>query len=259
MPAFRNASRSWSATVLASELKALLPLENLDLNLDVAAVAQFLALGYIPAPRTHLKGISKLRAGEAIVFGPESEKRIFRYWKPEFLKSNGHALFTQEEAIQAVRDRFREAVRIRLRSDVPVGSYVSGGIDSSIVASLAAERHPTGFAGFTGRFGTDTAYAEGRYARDVAAQGGFPLHELDISAQVFVDHIGRVIYHLDFPVAGPGPFPQYVVPALARRHRKVLLGGQRGHAAPYFLEQGGDRRRRGTGGRGRPEAVQPSQ
>src|SRR5208282_1276059 len=123
----------------ASELKALLPLENVDRTLDVAAIAQFLALGYIPAPRTHLKGVSKLRAGEAIVFGPGSDRRTFRYWQPEIVHLNGHRPFSREEAIESVRDRFREAVRLRLRSDVPVGAFLSGGIDSTLVVSTIRE------------------------------------------------------------------------------------------------------------------------
>src|ERR1700676_2862201 len=77
--------RDGRGLAFASELKALLPLETLGCTLGVAAVAQFLALGYIPAPRTHLKGVSKLRAGEAIVFGPGSDTRTFRYWQPEFV------------------------------------------------------------------------------------------------------------------------------------------------------------------------------
>src|SRR6185436_18907737 len=83
-------------------------------------------------------------------------------------------------------------------------------------------------AGFTGKFSLGDAYDESRYARDLAAFNTFDLHEIDITDHDFVQHIERVMYHLDFPVAGPGSFPQFMVSQLAARHRKVVLGGQGG-------------------------------
>jgi len=111
---------------------------------------------------------------------------------------------------------------------VPVGAYVSGGFDSSIVASLASERAPHEFVGFTGKFSMGDDYDESRYARDLAMSKSFMLHEVDITEQDFVQYIEQIIYHLDFPVAGPGSFPQFMVSQLAAKHRKVILGGQGG-------------------------------
>jgi len=111
-----------------------------------------------------------------------------------------------------------------MRSDVPVGAYVSGGLDSSIVASLAATRQGDGFIGFTGKFLLE-AYDESRYARTLANWRGFELIETEITASDFVEQIGSVVYHLDHPVAGPGSFPQYMVSRLASQYRKVVLGG----------------------------------
>lgn len=82
--------------------------------------------------------------------------------------------------------------------------------------------------GFTGKFSLGPAYDESRYARELAGWRGFPLHELEMTGRDFVAHIEKVLYHLDQPVAGPGSFPQYMVSALAGRHRKVVLGGQGG-------------------------------
>ena len=117
---------------------------------------------------------------------------------------------------------------MHLRADVPVGAYVSGGLDSSIAASLAALKGGADFKGFTGKFAIGPEYDESQYARDLASWRGFDLHEVDISASDFRDHVRKVIYHLDFPVAGPGSFPQYMVSGLASRHMKVVLGGQGG-------------------------------
>jgi len=110
---------------------------------------------------------------------------------------------------------------------VPVGSYLSGGLDSSIVASLASTTHGPGMMGFTGRFGMP-GFDESRFARNVADDRGFELHEIEIGPDDFVDRIAEVVYHLDYPVAGPGSFPQYMVSELAAQHRKVVLGGQGG-------------------------------
>jgi asparagine synthase (glutamine-hydrolysing) len=212
----------------ASELKALLPLENVDRSLDVAAVAQFLALGYIPAPRTHLKGVSKLRAGEAIVFGPGSDKRTFRYWQPEFVHSNGHRPFSQEEAIEALRHRFREAVRLRLRSDVPVGAFLSGGIDSTLVVSTIRELLPsTSLTTFCASF-DDEELNEAPYAKQVAEHIGSDHQEVRFASTELLDIFDALIDHYDEPFADASMFPTFAVCRSAGQYCKVMLSGDGG-------------------------------
>ena len=212
----------------ASELKALLPLEIIDCTLDVAAIAQFLALGYIPAPRTHLNGVSKLRAGEAIVFVPGSDRRTFRYWQPEFVHSNGHRPFSKEEAIEFVRNRFREAVRLRLRSDVPVGAFLSGGIDSTLVVSTIRELLPnTAFTTFCASF-DDEQLNEAPYARQIAEHIGSDHHEVHFSSADLLNIFGALIDHYDEPFADASMFPTFAVCRSARQHCKVMLSGDGG-------------------------------
>jgi len=212
----------------ASELKALLPGENVDRTLDVAAIAQFLALGYIPAPRTHLKGVSKLRAGEAIVFGPGSDRRTFRYWQPEFVHLNGHRPFSREEAIESVRNRFREAVRLRLRSDVPVGAFLSGGIDSTLVVSTIRELLPNAsFATFCASF-DDEELNEAPYARQIAKHIGSDHHEVCFSSADLLNIFNVLIDHYDEPFADASMFPTFAVCRFARGHCKVMLSGDGG-------------------------------
>jgi asparagine synthase (glutamine-hydrolysing) len=214
--------------VFASELKALLPLENVDHSPDVAAVGQFLALGYIPAPRTHLKGVSKLRAGEAIVFGPGSDKRTFRYWQPQFVDSNSHRPFSQEEAIDAVRHRFRAAVRLRLRSDVPVGAFLSGGIDSTLVVSTIRELLPNSpLTTFCGSF-DDEELNEASYAKQIAEHIGSDHHEVRFSSEELLDIFDALIGHYDEPFADASMFPTFAVCRTARQHCKVMLSGDGG-------------------------------
>jgi asparagine synthase (glutamine-hydrolysing) len=256
----------------ASELKALLPLENVDRSLDVAAVAQFLALGYIPAPRTHLTGVSKLRAGEAIVLGPGSDQRTFRYWQPEFANLNGHQPLSKEEAGEELHDRFREAVRLRLRSDVPVGAFLSGGIDSTLVASTIRELLPNAsFTTFCASF-DDEELNEAPYAKQVAEHIGSDHHEVRFSSDELLDIFSALIDHYDEPFADASMFPTFAVCRAARQHCKVMLSGDGGdecfggyrqffshsgwhpfrrlpgvHRAADLLLRGWNRRWRGTG------------
>ena len=111
---------------------------------------------------------------------------------------------------------------------MPVGAYVSGGIDSSLIAILAGKTERGVHEYFHGRFTEFPGYDESDYAAAAAARPGARLNVIDITARHFRDHIADVLYHLDFPVAGPGSFPQFMVSALAARHLKVVLGGQGG-------------------------------
>jgi asparagine synthase (glutamine-hydrolysing) len=127
-----------------------------------------------------------------------------------------------------MRQRLTESVALHLRSDVPVGAYVSGGIDSSLIAILAEREQASGKIGFHGKFTEFPGYDESPYAEAACRMGGLDLEQIDITADNFRDSIEKVIYHLDTPVAGPGSFPQYMVSELASRHVKVVLGGQGG-------------------------------
>src|SRR4029078_9669996 len=106
--------------------------------------------------------------------------------------------------------------------------YISGGVDSGVVASLASRNTAGVLLGFTRRYPIGPEFDESRSARLLAESCGMPLHEMTITGADFVENIRRVIYHLDYPVAGPGSFSQYMVSGLARQHRKVVLGGQGG-------------------------------
>src|SRR5262249_18445872 len=105
-PLYWAAAAAGKGIAFASEMKALQPLEGLDKSLDVAAVAQFLALGYIPAPRTHLNGVRKLRAGEALVFTAGPKLETVRYWRPEFREPNGHRPPDRMQAKEEIQQRF---------------------------------------------------------------------------------------------------------------------------------------------------------
>jgi asparagine synthase (glutamine-hydrolysing) len=206
----------------ASEVKALLPyLPKVETDLD--GLADYLTFQFPLAGKTLFEGVQELLPGHFLrVRNGRVETQ--RYWEVYFEPDFDH---TPEYYERRTQELLADSISFHLRADVPVGSYLSGGLDSSIVASLASTTHGPGMMGFTGRFATP-GFDESRYARSVAEDRGFELHEVEIGPEDFVDRIGDVIYHLDYPVAGPGSFPQFIVSELAAGHRKVVLGGQGG-------------------------------
>jgi asparagine synthase (glutamine-hydrolysing) len=208
----------------ASEPKALLPfLETLEPSIE--ALNDYLVMQLCLDGKTLFKGISELLPGHMLQI-ENGSINIRRYWEVYYNLDFDHASkYFQSHLEELIND----SVRVHLRADVPVGSYVSGGVDSGIVAAVAAEMQEKGtFQAFTGKFELGELYDESAYARALAQQYDMKLFEIGITAQDFIDSISKVIYHLDYPVAGPGSFPQYHVSKLAAKHRKVVLGGQGG-------------------------------
>ncbi len=208
--------------VFASEVKALLPFLS-DVSTDLEALKDYLAFQFCMGGKTLFSGVRELPPGHFLTIR-NGTLDIRRYWEVYYNIDFDHtAGYFEERLAELVQD----SVTLHLRSDVPIGAYVSGGMDSGVVASLAA-KYADGMMGFTGKFGEGPEYDESHYARAVAEHSQFPIHELEITSADFIANIRNVIYHLDYPVAGPGSFPQYMVSELAAKHRKVVLGGQGG-------------------------------
>jgi len=209
--------------LLASEIKALLPFLS-EVATDREALKDYLTFQLCLAGKTLFAGVRELQPGEILV-ASGGGFAVRRYWDvrfaPDFERDEGYFA----ERIAALLE---ESVGLHLRSDVPVGAYVSGGVDSSIVAALACRRHGAALSGFTGTFAMGPAYDESRYARALADDLTMPLETVTITASDFVADLPAVVYHLDTPVAGPGSLPQFAVSRLAARHCKVVLGGQGG-------------------------------
>ena len=209
----------------ASEAKALLPFLG-GIATDLDGFRDYLAFQFCLAGKTLFKGVQELLPGHTLTASPATGRvAVRRYWEVYYDLDFGRPEGWFEERL---RELLADSVRLHLRADVPLGAYVSGGVDSAVVASLAARGVETPFVGFTGRYPLGPEFDESEYARLLAARSEFPLYELEISAADFIEHIGDVIYHLDYPVAGPGSFSQYMVSGLAAQHRKVVLGGQGG-------------------------------
>lgn len=207
----------------ASEAKALLPFLG-DIETDSDALSEYLTFQYTIGKKTLFKEISALLPGHLLrVEG--GDVATSRYWDVQYdVDFDRSPAYFERRFTELLSD----SMRVHLRSDVPVGGYVSGGLDSSLVALLAAKLDHRSRDAFHGRFLEFPGYDESRYAKTVTDLADMSLHMADITAADFRNSIGDVIYHLDFPVAGPGSFPQYMVSALAAKNVKVVLGGQGG-------------------------------
>jgi len=211
------------ALYVASEAKALLPFVE-RIETDMEGFKDYLTFQFCLGGKTLFKGIRELLPAHTLRV-TDGTVRMERYWDVYYTLDFDHTPRYFEERLRAL---VGESVRLHLRSDVPLGAYVSGGLDSSVVAALAQREADGPLVGFTGKFSMSPEYDESRYARALAESCKIPLFEIDITADDFVETLPKVIYHLDYPAAGPGSFPQYMVARLAGRHRKVVLGGQGG-------------------------------
>lgn len=207
----------------ASEIKALLPILP-EIATDPDALGEYITFQYTIGDKSLFKHVHVLLPGHALIV-KKGEITVRRYWDVHYDIDFDH---TPKWFAQRMQDILQDSISVHLRSDVPVGAYVSGGIDSSLIAILAAREEASGGIGFHGKFTEFPGYDESPFAEAAAKQAGLELHQIDITASDFRDSIESVIYHLDQPVAGPGSFPQYMVSKLAAEHVKVVLGGQGG-------------------------------
>ena len=207
----------------ASEAKALLPFLP-TIETDPDALSEYLTFQYTLGDLTLFKGIKQLAPGHRLI-AENGKVTVERYWDVDYNIDWDH---TSSYFTKRLRELMEDSVDVHLRSDVPVGAYMSGGIDSSLIAILAARSSHSNRKFFHGKFTDHPGYDESRFAEIAAKKASGELFQIDIKASDFRDNIEDVIYHLDFPVAGPGSFPQYMVSKLASEHVKVVLGGQGG-------------------------------
>jgi asparagine synthase (glutamine-hydrolysing) len=217
----------------ASEMKALRDLPGVDRRLDVAALAQFLALRYIPAPRTHWQGIRKLCAGEQIVLRSGEGVQPSSYWHLRFSdqdeeeQADKHPL-SIDEASRELWQRLVASVRLRLRSDVPVGAFLSGGIDSTAIAYATRQLMPsTKFHTFCAAF-ENTQLNEAPYARRIAERLGTEHEEVKFSTPELLESLDQLVTHFDEPFADASMLPTFAVCRAARRSCTVMLSGDGG-------------------------------
>lgn len=211
--------------VFASEIKAMLAHPDIRAERDDQALHQYLALQFCLDDRTLFKGIRKVKPGHYLKGRAATIKEDICYWDTNYKIDHYHteAYFNDE-----LRALLQDGMRLQLRSDVPLGGYLSGGIDSSLVCSLAAKNLSEPMPMFHGRFAEGPDYDESHYAKALTGYTKGIYHEVIPNAEQFVEQLPSLIYALDEPLAGPGLFPQFAVSKLAREHVTVVLGGQGG-------------------------------
>ena len=207
---------------LASEIKGLLAVPAIRPTMDPVAVDQYFSLLYVPAPRTIFNEIKKLEPAHFINKLPGREVEVHRYWSLNFSPIHDRP---ESECIEEFRARFQTAVRSHLIADVPLGVFLSGGIDSSaIVAAMAEEGHGTirtFTLGFDEKF---AAFDERERAKLVARRFGTVHEELVVDANLR-DVIERLSTVFDEPLGDSGALPNLLICELARHHVTVALTG----------------------------------
>ncbi len=211
--------------VFASEIKALLVHPEAPRKRSSRGLSQYLAFQFCFDDLTLFDGIRKLPPGFVLKRCARGPCEVRRYWDLNFQIDEDH---NERYFFDRLEQLMENAVRLQLRSDVPLGAYLSGGLDSSLVSAYARDFTAAPLKVFHGRFDAGPAYDESRYARAVAQSIGADYHEVVARPEDFVEHMPALIRAMDEPAAGPGLFPQFLVSRLAREHVTVVLGGQGG-------------------------------
>lgn len=216
----------WTLTprglLLASEVKALLVRPDVSREIDLEALDQFLTYEYVVAPRTMLKGVHKLPAGHYLLYR-NGQVTVHRYWDASAVQVRS---WTDGEAAEALQAALKKAVLGQMMADVPLGAFLSGGIDSSTIVAFMSEASSTAVRSFSIGF-DDGSYNELPFAREVASIFRTDHRERTVSPDIG-DLFEKLVVHLDEPFADVSLFPTYLVSRLAREHVTVALSGDGG-------------------------------
>ena len=213
-----------SCFLFSSEIKALFKSSLLEPQLDRSSLADYLNFQFCLGEKTLFKGVQKLMPGNYLTLKADGQLRTCCYWDLDFTIESGQ----EEDYFQNQLQMFLEdSVRLQLRADVPIGSQLSGGLDSSVVSTLASSMTKSSFQTFSGAFRED-GFNETQFAQ-LAADNAATIHqEIFPSPDEFVELMPKLAYVMDEPAGGPGLFPQYLVSKLASKSVKVVLTGHGG-------------------------------
>ena len=225
--------------IFGSEFKALLEHPSVTREVDYEALDHYMSFLCVPAPKTAFKSIRKLEPGHWLRWkAGEIETR--RYWRPDFSKK---IKISEEEAIEETTRLLRESTRLRMISEVPLGAFLSGGVDSSMVVALMAQESSLPVRTFSIGF-EEQDYSELKYARRVAEHVGAEYNEFIIRPNA-LEVLPTLVEHYGEPYADPSAIPTYYVSKESRKHVTVALNGDGGdesfvgyerHVAMKFAE-----------------------
>ncbi|MBA2671641.1 MAG: asparagine synthase (glutamine-hydrolyzing) [Gemmatimonadetes bacterium] len=211
------------ALAFGSELKSLLRLADFPREIDGSAIADYLALGYVPEPGCIYRGVSKLLPGHLLVRSSDGSVQTSRYWNP---LDRGEVRMEKEEAVREIRRLLTESVRYRLIADVPLGAFLSGGLDSSAVVAEMARQMDRPVKTFSIGF-EEPEFNEAPHAAAVARTLGTEHTELIVRPDV-EELFESIVLGFDEPFADSSAIPTLLVSRLAAKHVKVVLSGDGG-------------------------------
>ena len=222
----------WSSNgrlTFASEIKAVLADPAVPRRLDPGAIPAYLTFGYVPTPRTFFEGVRSLPPGHVLTFEPGGEPVIERYWEPPVAGLDGvaHVDESLESAASQVRTLLEAAVRRRLISDVPLGAFLSGGIDSTAIVGIMAGELDRPVQTFTIGFDDQDGFDERPFARLAAARHRTDHHEFVVHPDA-VDLVERLVWHHDQPFGDSSAVPTFLLSEVTRGKVTVALSGDGG-------------------------------
>lgn len=212
------------ALYFASEIKAILKVWNRKPELNFATLPDYLANHAPSGPDTMFKGIRRLPPGHFLTW-QDGQIRIQKYWDVQFDNGNNSSARSDASYIEEWTELFRTSIRLRLMADVPLGMFLSGGIDSSAIAALMSKIVAEPIKTFSVAFKEREAN-ELEYARLVATSFKTDHHEIVVTPEQFFDALPKLIWHEDEPIAHLASIPLYFVSVLAGKHVKVVLTGE---------------------------------
>lgn len=217
---------SQAGTVFASEMKCILEMADalgLDLSLDKRAIEHYVDLQYVPEPESLHAQIRRVESGSTVTLHPGESVVSRRYFKPTFPVQEVPKA-KEQDLFDRITQALEDSVEKHMRADVTVGSFLSGGIDSTAIAALA-KRHNPGLLTFTTGF-ERKGYSEVDVAAESAAAIGVEHIVKIVSPEEYADAVPKIMWYLDNPVADPSLVPLYFVAQEARKHVKVVLSGE---------------------------------
>jgi asparagine synthase (glutamine-hydrolysing) len=218
-------ARAGDSILFASEIKAILASGIIPATANRSALSEVLATRYTSSRETLFEGIYKLLPGHRLIF-ENNQVRTELYWDLPLDGPDAELERLDDETlIERFRDLLSESVRLRLMADVPLGAFLSGGIDSAAVAALMAREMNRPVQTFSVAF-ADHGFSELAYAREAAAAIGADSHEIVIGDGDFFAALPKMVWHEDEPIAHPSSVPLHFVSALAGEHVKVVLTGE---------------------------------
>jgi len=208
--------------LFASEIKSILAVQKDPRDVDVSLIDAYMDFGYVPGEHTLHRGIKRLLPGHTLTWH-DNRTTISKYWDLRFGEQGQDEI---DDCADRIKGLLKDSINLHLRSDVPLGVFLSGGLDSSAVVALLSPGASCGLKTFSVAYDFGPDYDETPYAREVAAAFSTDHHETRVTPRQFLDFVPSYIWHMDEPVTEAAAISLYYVSKLAREHVVVCLSGE---------------------------------